>query len=78
MQCLPILLVKPVKDLPIGSDGQSMVLIESMAQKVPMIATHMADIPDLNIQGETGRLAEPNDPISLADCLERVLRNQDL
>lgn len=72
------ILVMPSKDTPIESDGLPTVLIESMALGIPVVATRKAGIPDLVKDGETGLLAEPNDPESLAASITRLLSDCDL
>ncbi len=70
--------VMPSKDSMEGSDGLPTVLIESMAVGLPVIATRKAGIPDLVRNGETGLIAEPNDPESLASCIVRLLEDPEL
>jgi colanic acid/amylovoran biosynthesis glycosyltransferase len=70
--------VVPSKDSRKGSDGLPTVLIESMALGVPVVATRKAGIPDLVKDGETGLIAEPNAPVSLAECLQRLLMDQEM
>jgi glycosyltransferase involved in cell wall biosynthesis len=42
----------------------------------PVIATETGSFQDYIIEGETGFLAKPSDPISLADAVERALSDQ--
>jgi colanic acid/amylovoran biosynthesis glycosyltransferase len=61
----------------IAADGQMeglpVALIEALAVGVPTVATRLSGIPELINDGETGTLAEPADPGSLAAALVRVL-----
>ncbi|MEM8530963.1 MAG: glycosyltransferase family 4 protein, partial [Chloroflexota bacterium] len=54
-------------------DGLPTVLIESMALGTPCVATDVTGIPELVRDGVTGLLVAQNDPVALADALERVL-----
>ena len=61
----------------VASDGQMeglpVALIEALASGLPTIATRLSGIPELICDGETGLLAEPADPGSLAEALTRAL-----
>jgi glycosyltransferase involved in cell wall biosynthesis len=52
-----------------------LVIIEAMATALPVVASRIGGIPDLVRQGTTGLLAKPEDPESLAACLEQLLNN---
>ena len=54
-------------------DGLPTVLIESMALGTPCVATDVTGIPELVRDGVTGLLVAQNDPVALADALERML-----
>ena len=43
---------------------------------VPTIATNVGGFPDLIIPGETGWLAAPKDPASLATCIADALHDR--
>jgi colanic acid/amylovoran biosynthesis glycosyltransferase len=72
------ILVMASKDSKLGSDGIPTVIIESMALGIPVVATRKAGIPELVRDGETGFLAEPNDPVSLAECISALLTDETL
>ena len=59
-------------------DGLPNVLMEAQSQRLAVIATNLAGIPELVIDGETGALAAPEDPAALATAIERLLRDPDL
>jgi len=67
---------KPDKDG--DMDGIPVVLVEAMSQAVPVVSTRLSGIPELVVHDRTGLLAEPADPVDLADQLERLLRSQPL
>jgi glycosyltransferase involved in cell wall biosynthesis len=58
----------------IASVGEAFgnVIAEAMACGVPVVGTRSGAIPELIMDGETGFLAEPNDPVSFADALEKL------
>lgn len=71
--CLPC-----VQDSEGDMDGLPQVLIESMACRVPTVATFLVGIPDLVRDGENGLLVEPQDVVSCADAIEEILENEAL
>jgi glycosyltransferase involved in cell wall biosynthesis len=50
-------------------EGSSLVTLEAMAHARPIVATRAGGIPDKVLAGETGWLAEPGDPVSLAEAI---------
>lgn len=54
-------------------DGIPVVLMEAMSQQVPVVSTRLTGIPELVMDGETGLLAEPGDPVGLAEQIGRLL-----
>jgi glycosyltransferase involved in cell wall biosynthesis len=54
-------------------DGVPVALMEALACGVPTVSTRLSGIPELVRDGETGLLAEPGDPESLAGAIERTL-----
>jgi colanic acid/amylovoran biosynthesis glycosyltransferase len=60
----------------IAADGQMeglpVALMESLACGVPTVASRLSGIPELVIDGSTGWLAEPGDPVSLRDAISRA------
>jgi glycosyltransferase involved in cell wall biosynthesis len=59
-------------------DGLPNVLMEAQSQRLPVIATNLAGIPELVIDGETGTLVPADDAAALAQAIERLLRDTDL
>jgi colanic acid/amylovoran biosynthesis glycosyltransferase len=59
-------------------DGLPTVLLEAMALGTPVISTRVAGIPELVIDGETGRCVTPNDPQALADAIAQLVSDDAL
>jgi glycosyltransferase involved in cell wall biosynthesis len=59
-------------------EGLPNVLLEAAAMEVPIVATRIAGVPRLVLDGETGLLVEPGSVPSLAAGLERLLRDESL
>lgn len=55
-----------------------LVLLEAMQHRIPVVATREGGIPDIVEYGKTGLACEPQNPESLADALETLLRDKDL
>jgi glycosyltransferase involved in cell wall biosynthesis len=64
--------------LPSMAEGFGLVLIEAMAAGVPVVATNVAGIRDVVVNGQTGILVPPGDPDELAVAIEKVLSNSTL
>ncbi len=60
------------------NEGMPVCLMEAGACGVPVVAPAVGGIPELVQDGSTGFLAKPNDLNSLADALERLLRDDVL
>lgn len=59
-------------------DGIPNVLLEAMASGVPVISTKISGIPELIESERDGLLVPPNDPVVLADAIERIFTSPDL
>jgi glycosyltransferase involved in cell wall biosynthesis len=59
--------------LPSRYEPYGLALVEAMAYGVPCIGTKIGGIPEIVVDGETGRLVEPDDPRALAQALVSVL-----
>lgn len=73
MQKLDGFVLAARKDSNGDMDGIPVVLMEAMTLGIPVISTALSGIPELVIQEETGLLATPADPSSLANCLTRMV-----
>jgi colanic acid/amylovoran biosynthesis glycosyltransferase len=56
-----------------NTEGLPVVLMESLAVGVPVVATAVAGVPEIIRPGETGRLVGPADPFALAAAIEEVM-----
>ena len=54
-----------------------MVNVEAMAAGKPMVASNVGGIPEIVIDGETGILVEPANPIKLAEALDLLVIDQE-
>ncbi len=53
-------------------------VVESMAAGRPVVATRVGGVPDAVVEGETGKLVEPDDDEALAAALDHLLRDDAL
>lgn len=56
-----------------NTEGLPVVLMESLAVGVPVVASAVAGVPEIIRPGETGRLVRPADPVALAVAIEGVM-----
>lgn len=61
--------------LPSFSEGIPVVLMEAMALRRPVIATHVGGIPELVRHGECGWLVPPGSSLALAGAMREALRS---
>ncbi len=64
--------------LPSLSEGLSSAILSAMANRLPVIATDVGGIPELVVDGQTGALVPPQDPVSLSEAMARLLRSERL
>jgi glycosyltransferase involved in cell wall biosynthesis len=55
------------------TDGIPVALMEAMSLGVPVVSTRICGVPELVVDGQTGYLAQPADPQSLADRIEEAV-----
>lgn len=63
---------------PKAREGLSVVVLESMATGLPVVATDIGGIPEIVRDGETGLLVPPDDPEALARAVGTMLRDPPL
>ncbi len=62
---------------PTRYEGSSLVTLEAMLHRKPVLATRTGGLPDKVIPGGTGWLVPPGDSAALASTLEIALRSRD-
>ena len=72
---LDIFVLACKKDSRGDMDGIPVALMEAMSQGVPVISTRISGIPELIKHKDTGLLAEPDDPVNLADLIIELINN---
>ena len=73
---LPVFAACDIALLSSRSEGMPVALIEAAAAAVPVVATPVGGVPELVVNGETGRLAEEAE--GLARCLVELSRHERL
>ncbi|MBE9047205.1 glycosyltransferase family 4 protein [Pleurocapsales cyanobacterium LEGE 10410] len=73
LENLDIFVLACKKDSQGDRDGIPVVLMEAMTIGVPVISTRISGIPELIEDEQSGFLAEPNSPESLASAIEKLL-----
>jgi colanic acid/amylovoran biosynthesis glycosyltransferase len=61
-----------------GMDNLPTVIMEAMATGLPVVSTRIGGIPEMVIDNETGFLVRPDDPVLLADAIEKVINDRSL
>jgi glycosyltransferase involved in cell wall biosynthesis len=64
--------------LPSFAEGLPVVLMEAMASGLPVIATQIAGVPELVVDGVSGLIVPPGDVAGLARAMDRLLADADL
>ncbi|HKO47525.1 MAG TPA: glycosyltransferase family 4 protein [Polyangiaceae bacterium] len=64
--------------LPTQADCFSLVCMEALAAGLPVVATKVGGIPDIVLDGKTGRLLEAGDAAALGDALETLVTDPKL
>jgi glycosyltransferase involved in cell wall biosynthesis len=54
------------------------VLLDAFAFGIPVAATSAGGIPDFVVDGETGVLAEPRNPVALGNAIARLITDRML
>lgn len=59
-------------------EGFGISLIEAAATALPVVAGREGGMPEAVVDGLTGLLADPYDPVSIAESIQRILRSPEL
>lgn len=59
-------------------EGFGLVAAEAMACGKAVVASRAGALPEVVVDGETGLLFDPDDPMELAHCIEQLLANETL
>jgi glycosyltransferase involved in cell wall biosynthesis len=64
--------------LPSLREGISNTILEAMASGLPVVATNVGGNPELVVEGETGMLVHPSDPVAMANAIRTYLDQPEL
>jgi glycosyltransferase involved in cell wall biosynthesis len=64
--------------LPYTDATQSGVSAMAFGFARPVIATSVGDVPDVVVDGQTGLIVPPRDPVALADAMQKILLDRPL
>ena len=64
--------------LPSYREAQGLSILEAMALSRPVVASNVGGIPEMIVDGQTGLLVPPHDPVALAAAIVRLLTDHPL
>jgi glycosyltransferase involved in cell wall biosynthesis len=63
--------------VPSRSEGQGLVALEAMARALPVVASRVGGLPEVVLDGVTGRLVAPENALELAEALVAMARKPE-
>jgi glycosyltransferase involved in cell wall biosynthesis len=72
----PVFSIADLFVLPSLSEGSPNVLLESMAARVPIVATNVGGVPEHVTDGESALLVPPGDSEALANAISKLLSDR--
>ncbi len=67
-----VLVLPSIVDQRGDTEGLGVVLLEALSYRIPVIGSAIGGITDIIVDGDTGLLVPPQDPVAIAKALERV------
>jgi glycosyltransferase involved in cell wall biosynthesis len=74
----PFLEMMDIFAFPTYREGLPMVLLEAAAAGKPVVSTRTTGVVDVVVDGDTGLLVPPGDPVALTRAIERLLDDRTL
>jgi phosphatidylinositol alpha-1,6-mannosyltransferase len=75
---VPIIYLGVAREMPDKVEGFGIAMVEASASGVPVVGGFAGGIPDAVREGETGLLADSEDPAAVAAAVRRILDEADL
>lgn len=64
--------------LPSESEGLPLAMLEAMSCGLPVVVTRIGGMPEVVVEGKTGFLVAPRNPVELAECLRKLIKSPQL
>ncbi len=60
------------------SEGFGLVLLEAMSASKPVISTNVSALPEIVLEGKTGMMVPPENPVALAGAMQVLAQDADM